>query len=263
MQKHYEWDNSNLKNTLRTRCIHAPPLNLAYTEKENAMKRLKILSIVAVVVVLLLGTVYIASARGNKNPGVLPPNSRVQGMTYGEWSAIWWEYVFSLPMDQNPLVGATGTACAYERNGNVAVVVVDPLSPEPIECEVPTGTILFLDILSAECSTLEEAPFYGGNEEELRACAEGFILHDLEASIDGVPVQNIENYIHTSPLFDFTLPENNILGVDAGSTGQSISNGAHLMLAPLTPGEHTIQFHASYPNLDFTVDTNYHITVTP
>jgi hypothetical protein len=228
------------------------------------MKKFRILSIIAVVVVLLLGTVYIASARGNKNPGVLPPNSRVQGMTYGEWSAKWWQYAFSLPADQNPLNHEAGiTECSFERNGNVAVVVVDPLSPEPIECEVPTGTILFLDILSAECSTLEvDSPFYGENEEELRTCAEGFALSDLEASIDGVAVQNLDRYIHTSPFFEFTVPENNILGVDAGSTGQSISNGAHLMLAPLTPGEHTIHFHASYPDLEFTVDTNYHITVT-
>ncbi len=227
------------------------------------MKKLQILAVVVVVVVLLAGTVYIASARGNRNPGVLPPNSRVQGMTYGEWSVEWWQYVFSLPMDQNPLVGATGAVCAFELNGNVAVVVVDPSSPDPIECEVPAGTMLFLDILSAECSTLEAPPFYGGNEDELRACAQGFVLHDLEATIDGVAIQNIEAYIHTSPLFEFTLPADNILEVEAGLTGQSVSNGAHLMLAPLTPGEHTIRFQASYPDLEFSVDTNYHITVTP
>ena len=227
------------------------------------MNRLKILTIIALVGVLLLGTVYIASARENKNPGVFPPNSRVQGLTYGEWSVKWWQYVFSLPVDQNPLVGATGAECAFKLYGNVALVVVDPLSPDPIECQVPAGTTLFLDILSAECSTLEEPPFYGGNEEELRTCAQGFILHDLAATIDGVAIQNIEEYTHTSPLFEFTLPEDNILGVEAGLTAQSISNGSHLMLAPLTPGEHTIHFHASYPDLEFTVDTNYHITVTP
>jgi hypothetical protein len=252
----------------RTRYYHATAysahtlvLYIGNIKKENLMKRLRILSIIVVTVVLLVGVVYIAFARGNKNSGVLPPNSSVQGLTYGEWSAIWWQYVFSLPVDQNPLDGAIGANCSFERNGNVAVVVGDPLSPEPIECEVPTGTMLYLDILSAECSSLEEPPFYGGNEEELRACAEGFVLHDLEATIDGVAIQSIERYIHTSPLFEFTVPDDNILGVEAG-TGQSISNGAHLMLAPLTPGEHTIHLHGSYPDLDFTVDTNYHITVT-
>lgn len=226
------------------------------------MKRIRIRNVVISVVLLLGAVSTVVYARSNANPSVFPPNARVRGHTYGEWSAIWWQYVFSLPMDQNPLVGATGTACAYKRFGNVVVVVVDPLSPEPIECEVPAGTLLFLDILSAECSNVEEPPFYGGNEEELRACAQSFLLTDLEASIDGVAVQNLEQYIHLSPLFEFTLPENNILGVEAGSNAQSISNGAHLMLKPLKPGEHTVHFHASYPDLDFTVDTNYHIIVT-
>jgi hypothetical protein len=235
---------------------------LAYTEKENLMKRLKVLSIVAVVAVLLLGTVYIASARGNKNPGVLPPNSRVQGLTYGEWSAKWWQYVLSIPEGENPLVGGTGTNCAYQRIGNVEVVAVDPLSESTITCEVPTGMTLFLDILSAECSNVEEDPFYGGNEEEMRACAEAFTITDLQASIDGSEIKNLDQYIHTSPLFDFTLPEENILYTDVLS-GQSVSYGAHLMLAPFSPGKHTVHLHASIPELDFTVDMNMEFIVTP
>jgi len=225
------------------------------------MKKPRFWYVIVVTIVLLLLTVFIVSASSKANPGVLPPTSQVQGRTYGEWSAIWWQYVFSLPMDQNPLVGATGTACSFERIGNVAVVVVDPLSIEPIECEVPAGVMLYLDILSPECSALDEPPFYGEDEEALRACAESFILSDLAATVDGVDIQDLDQFIHTSPLFEFTLPENNILELDAGLTAQSISNGAHLMLAPLTPGEHTVHFHASYADFGFTVDTYYNITV--
>lgn len=225
------------------------------------MKQVKILSIVAMVAVLLMGTVYIASAGGNKNPGVLPPNSRVQGLTYGEWSARWWQYVLSIPGEENPLTGGTGTNCVYQRIGNVGLVAVDPLSESTITCQVPTGMMLFLDVLSAECSTVEEDPFYGGNEEEMRACALSFTISDLQASIDGSEVKNLDQYIHTSPLFDFTLPEDNILYTDE-LTGQSVSNGAHLMLAPLSPGEHVVYLHASIPELDFTVDMNIEFIVT-
>ncbi|MDL1945148.1 hypothetical protein FBQ99_22780 [Chloroflexi bacterium CFX2] len=225
------------------------------------MKQVKILSIVAVVAALLMGTVYIASAGGNKNPGVLPPNSRVQGLTYGEWSARWWQYVLSIPGEENPLTGGTGTNCVYQRIGNVGLVAVDPLSESTITCQVPTGMMLFLDVLSAECSTVEEDPFYGGNEEEMRACALSFTISDLQASIDGSEVKNLDQYIHTSPLFDFTLPEDNILYTDE-LTGQSVSNGAHLMLAPLSPGEHVVYLHASIPELDFTVDMNIEFIVT-
>lgn len=224
------------------------------------MKRLQIRIAVVVAVVLLLVTVYIASAGGNANPRVLPPNSRVQGLTYGEWSAKWWQYVLSIPTPDNPLTGGTGNQCVYQQIGNVGLVAVDPLVGETIECQVPAGMMLYLDILSAECSTVEEPPFYGGNEEELHACASSFSFTDLQASIDGIAVQNLDQYIHLSPLFEFTLPEDNILSTDE-LVGESVSNGAHLMLAPLSPGEHTIYLHATIPSLEFTVDMNFDLTV--
>jgi hypothetical protein len=90
-----------------------------------------------------------------------------------------------------------------------------------------------------------------------------FTFTDLQASIDGVSVQNLDQYIHLSPLFDFTLPENNILGTTDELSGQSVSNGAHLMLAPLSPGKHTIFLQATVPELDdFTVEMNFDLTVT-
>lgn len=226
------------------------------------MNRLRLLTLVVVVVLLLSGTVYIVFAHGNANPRILPPNSRVEGLTYGEWSAKWWQYIFSLPTAENPLTGGTGANCVFQRIGNVGLIAANPESDSEITCQVPNGMKLYLDILSAECSTVEEPPFYGGNEEELRTCAEGFILHDVEATIDGVAVRNLDQYVDTSPLFEFTLPTDNILGVDAGTTAQSVSNGAHLMLAPLTPGEHTVHLHVSYPDLPFTADTTYHFIVT-
>jgi hypothetical protein len=231
-------------------------------EKDNPMKRLQIQIVVVVTVILLLINVSIGSSRGNPNPGILPPDSRVQGLTYGEWSARWWQYVLSIPAPENPLIGGTGANCVFQRIGNVGLVAVNPTETEPILCEVPAGMMLYLDILSVECSTLEPPPFDGEDEESLRACALGFNITDLQASIDGVAVENLDQYVHSSPLFEFTVPEDNILGAPAGSIGESVSNGAHLMLAPLPPGEHAIYLHASIPEFEFTVDMNFKLSVT-
>src|SRR6478609_3831476 len=34
--------------------------------------------------------------------GVLPPNSKAFGKTYSEWSASWWQWLFSQPVDGHP-----------------------------------------------------------------------------------------------------------------------------------------------------------------
>lgn len=224
------------------------------------MKHYRIQIAIVLAIILVLTAAAVVSAHGNKNPGILPPNSKVQGLTYGEWSARWWQYILSIPTPENPLEGGAGNGCVIQRNGNVGLVGVDPVLGEPIYCEVPSGMILYFDIISVECSTIEEAPFYGGNEEELRTCALGFTISDLQASIDGVEVENMDQYVHTSPLYDFTLPEDNILFTNV-LAGESISNGAQLMLTPLRPGEHTIDLHGSIPDLEWTVDMQIELTV--
>lgn len=223
------------------------------------MKRMQVLAIIAVAVVLLVSVVLVAYARGNRNPGVLPPTSRVQGLAYGDWAANWWQYVLSVPADQNPLGDAT-EACILQWVGNVGLVVGNCAVGTPIQCTVPAGKMLFVEVLGAECSTLEEGPFYGEDEAGLRECAQAFVPQELQASIDGVEVRDLSKYIVTSPLYGFTVPEDNVLGVPAGS-GQSVASGAYLMLSPLSPGTHTIHLHGTYPDFEFTADKTFILTV--
>jgi hypothetical protein len=200
-------------------------------------------------------------ARSNSNSGVLPPSSVVHGFTYGQWLAQWWQYALTLPATENPLSGATGEKCVYKRVGNVGLVLANSTLGMPIQCKVPAGMMLYLEVLGAECSNLEAPPFYGSNEAELRLCAQSFIPQNLQATIDGVEVGNIGKYIFTTPLYQFTLPEDNILGVPADALGQSIGSGSYLLLAPLSPGQHTIFVRGSYPDLDYTAEKTFVITV--
>ena len=100
---------------------------------------------------------------------------------------------------------------------------------------------------------------------ELRACAKEFIdnTSDLAAEVDGVNVQNLAAYRHQSPLFTFgPLPEDNILGLPAGTTAQSVDDGIYLLLAPLSVGEHMIHFTGTF-EVGGTIDTTYNIIVMP
>ena len=59
-------------------------------------------------VLLLVATAGTAYAGGGAvgsqgNPGITPPQAKPHGLTYGEWSAVWWEWSFSLPLSQNPM----------------------------------------------------------------------------------------------------------------------------------------------------------------
>ena len=226
------------------------------------MKRSRMWTVLAVAMALLLITTTVAGAGGNANSGVLPPNSDVQGLTYGDWLARWWQYALTLPASQNPLAGTTGANCAFQRSGNVVLVLANSSLEVPIQCEVPVGTMLFL--VGPERRVLYPRAVAVLRQERGRVarCAMTFVPEDLEASIDGVEIKNLSDYVVISPLYTFTVPEDNILGAVAGATGESVAYGAHLLLAPLTPGTHTIHVQGTYPEFGYTADKTFDLVVT-
>jgi hypothetical protein len=224
-----------------------------------------VIAAISIVVGLMAGSVSQVWA-GNPTPGVIPPNAKPHGMTYGEWSARWWQWALSLPGDQNPFFDEGGN-CSNGANGQLGPVwfltgVINVSGTAERYCTVPAGKALFFPIINVECSTLEAPPFHGDNEAELRACAKGFGFGEVFAEIDGVAVQNLGRYLVDSPLFTFTVPPANVLGVAAG-TGQSVSNGYYLMVAPLSVGEHLIHFGGTFTDFGFSLDITYNLTVAP
>ena len=58
---------------------------------------------------------------GNGCPmvGVYPPGSNPLGVTYGEWTAKWWQWLLSIPGPVNPNLDTTGANCAQGQSGPV------------------------------------------------------------------------------------------------------------------------------------------------
>jgi|ERR671910_430012 hypothetical protein len=129
-------------------------------------------------------------------------------------------------------------------------------------------------ILNSECSFAEFPNLK--TEEQLRQCAKQMqdsVVH-LEASIDGIPLTGLEKYRIQSPLFNFTLPENNILGLPSQTTS-AVSDGNWVFLKPSLPvGNHTIYFKDGLKNVTDNIShefagpygwdypNTYHITTT-
>ena len=206
----------------------------------------------------------------NGNPGVLPPASNPFGKSYGEWSAKWWQWAISLPTTAHPLFD--NADCNTGQSGHVWFLGGSFVnSTATRSCTVPAGTPIFLPIVNSECSTAELDPFHGSTEAEMRACAKGFIdcTSGVFATIDGRVIQNLGNtgpYRVQSPLYSFSAPDNNVLFVPGPVSGESVSDGFWLMLAPLSAGQHTLHFGGVFnclPIFSLTIDQTYNLTVLP
>jgi len=175
---------------------------------------------------------------------IFQPDSKPYNLTYGEWTAKWWQWAYSIPREVNPAYDDTGKYCSENQRGPVWFFPGTYGKPVIRECTLPTGKAILFPILNSECSFAEFPELK--TVENLRSCAMTFQdqVTQLHASIDGreIPQLELEKYRIESPSFYFTLPENNILDLPTNTTTEAVSDGNWVFVKPLTPGKHEISF---------------------
>jgi hypothetical protein len=229
-----------------------------------------ILALKAIIALLLTSTFQFAWAQeptsNTSNPAIFPPDSQPYGLSYGEWTAKWWQWAHSIPTANNPQLDETGKDCAQAQNQTGPVWFLAGTSGGSAErtCTIPTGKAILLPIINAVYVRTA-----GETEEEMRTTIKEDIdtVTNLEASIDGTPLQNLSNYRIQSPFFDVTLPKDNILGEPEG-TYLAVSDGYWLFIEPLPPGQHEIRLHGAIidptsisPTPSFETVVTYHLIV--
>ena len=161
---------------------------------------------------------------------ILPPDEPYAGVSLGEWNARSWQWAMSVPMDVNPSFDPDGNGCEIGQVGPVFFVPASYADePVTIPCVVPEGTAIFVGVGGTECSTVEPPPFFGRDEAELQACAAAATdgITDLQASVNGVAVPDLDQYRSQSPVFTLNLLAGQLL---RGGSGRGAVGGGWLQL---------------------------------
>jgi glycine cleavage system aminomethyltransferase T len=109
-------------------------------------------------------------------------------------------------------------------------------------------------LLGSECSTVEQPPFFGRDEAELRRRAaravdtaeHAFDMATMRLTVDGRDVEDLSAYRAAPPRFTLWLPEVNLLGATR-RIAESVADGYQVMLRPLPAGEHVVAIAISGP----------------
>jgi hypothetical protein len=128
------------------------------------------------------------------------------------------------------------------------------------ECTVPEGTKVLI-MIGANCSDVEEPPFYGEDEAAQAECARAFTAEafpSITVSVDGAPPVQIRTPEHEllTPQRSIVLPPDNTLGVEPGPA-TFVAHGWGAKIRGLDVGTHTIVVTtegADFPPATFTVD---------
>jgi hypothetical protein len=128
---------------------------------------------------------------GNPNPNVLPPNSNPFGLSYAEWSVKWWQWVFSLPTTNSPILD-TGD-CSAGQSGHVRFLA-GAFVPTTVTraCTIPAGTALFFPVVNGWADNTG-CPYTTFTAQELAGFAASFVdaAGPVTCTIDGVAVAGI------------------------------------------------------------------------
>jgi hypothetical protein len=223
------------------------------------------ISVVAYLAIILLTISNTHANVESSNPGAFPANSKPYGLSYGDWSVKWWQWLLPITSSMNPINDKTGATCTQGQSGPVWFLTGSLGGHAERSCTIPAGKAIFFPILSAECSYAEDSTLK--NEAQLSSCAVNSVQGGIgHVTVDGVDFQNLQTYEVQSPLFGFTFPKDNIFGANPGPT-QSVSYGNFLMLQPMNPGNHTVHFGGvvlANPTLgtqSFATDATYHLVV--
>jgi hypothetical protein len=221
------------------------------------------------VVLLVAGSLAPVTAQdatpANEGLTILPPDEDYGGASLGEWIARNWQWAVSLPQESNPNFDPTGATCGYGQSGPVfflpASYTEEP--PTDLTCVVPAGTALLVPVGGSECSTVEPPPFFGRDEAELAACAEAFTdtIVAMEATIDGEPMTDLEDYRTQSPLSTFWFPEDNFYGVPGG-VANFVADGYAFIIAPPPPGEYAITVSTQFEGIEGPLAVTMTVVVT-
>lgn len=229
------------------------------------MKRMIVMAISIVLALTLAAPV--ASGKVGQGPNAF-------GKGAAALSADWWTWALSKPTAESPLIGdysddrCDGQPVTSTRGDTWwflagAVEAVGEDTEVVRTCTVPADTPLFFPVVNAIFVITDP----GETQKEARQAVNEFIdsvLADPEFSmvvtVDGTEVQSDAIVRADSPLFTIRLPENNLFGLDAGKY-RAVSDGLWVTLPPLSEGEHTIHIEMSAPNVGFSQDITYHLTV--
>jgi hypothetical protein len=216
----------------------------------------------------LVGAALLApTAASAPKAHVFSPAAQPFGASLGEWQARWFTWLVEIPAPTNPQFDETGALCGVDQSGPVWFLAPVARPGTTIRaCTIPAGKAIFVLGIGNECSNVEPPPFFGATEAELRACAAaGFEEFwgdaTISISVDGIAVPNLDSYRTQTPLFGFTLPEDNLFGLLAGTTAtKAISDGNAVIVKPLPPGSHQIVTQIDAPALG-EIEVIYNLTV--
>jgi hypothetical protein len=198
--------------------------------------------VVLTIFTIPINSIDITTYAAGTTPDIFLKNSSPYGISYGNWLTKWWQWYIGIPAKDHPNNNPAPQNCALHQQGPVWFLSNLPETKQIVihNCTVPSGKAIAFTIETGECD-LGMSDVKGDNDLVTCASKGNQRYVTLQASVDGIPIPNLEQYRMQSNFFNITIQPDNIYGAAPG-TFRAVASGYIIILKPLSSGEHVIKY---------------------
>lgn len=221
---------------------------------------------------LLVAALVVVPAAMGASPAY-PFKAKTAGFKPKDWAAQWWQWAYGVPETYNPLYDDTGDYAAMGQRGPVWFLcgAYNLSGTVTRDVVIPEGKSIFFPILTRQYDNVGVE--FPDTLEDLQLQAAAFAgavdLLTIACSVDDVPITDLyKRRVASAPAFEYTVGPGTIptsFGAAAGDiVYPAVFDGYWVMLKPLEPGVHQVEFSGSVGSpYDYVQNVTYNITVVP
>jgi hypothetical protein len=176
---------------------------------------------------------------------LVPASEPIHGRSQAAWSLSWWQWAGSFDYDDSPIADRTGAMCDRKQSGAVWFLAGTYGTHRTVRtCRVPRGKYLFFPLINY----VVMPPYERGLSCEAAQHLAASMTEEVSAlvlEVDGVPIKGLASHRQaTAGCFDMGA-----LAQPRTRVYPSAANGYYVMLRPLSPGKHELNFGGALPSM--------------
>ena len=179
------------------------------------------------------------------NDFAVSPDQAVAGTSQVKWSQHWWQWAGSFNANESPVADRTGADCWRKQSGPVWFLAGTYGTQRTIRtCRVPRDKYLFFPLINYVVMPHRQPKSGCSNvTQTAKAMTDNPSL--LLLDLDGQRLDGLDKYRQaTDGCFDMGE-----LAEPRYRVFPSAANGYYVMLKPLSPGRHELNFGGALPNM--------------
>jgi len=190
------------------------------------------------------------------------PNDKPYGMSYGEWTVKWWQWMISIPMNSNPAADEDGRYAGINQTDPYVWFLAGTLGGMSVNrrCRIPLKRSILFPVINIEINPVEQ-PSLKSPADMIRYVTEDEDdIIDLDAQVNGqkVPIYRVRS---DPVIFPLKIPNDNPFKAPGDIATMATSDGYWVFLKSLDPGEYHLYFSGSCSLGTRNVKASYTLTV--